>query len=204
MKNKLKAAAVLIIIMLVLLLHNMTGRKNYSDISASISAIYNDRLMPATYLFQLSDHLYRNRILAEDIAHSSPQLHTELASHDVVITSLIKDYETTYLTPEEKREWELFKNSLQTYNATRTEPGQELSAQTYFRQTIFHLNELTRIQVGEGGQLHRSSNAVIREAYMFSELEISFVLILGVFAVVLISLPDKPLLQKKPKHYSLN
>lgn len=202
MKHKLKAAVALVVIMLLLLLNNMTGRRNFVNLRQAIASIYEDRLIPATYIFGLSDHLYQNRLLAETEAHN-PALQQRLAEHDRVIAELIRSYETTYLTQEEQQQWQLFKERLHAYNQVRTGADAGVAV-AQFNGALQHLNALSRIQAGEGRALHRSSRYLLDGTTTMATFELSLVIVLGILAVFLISLPDRPLTGRKPEGYSLN
>jgi hypothetical protein len=62
-KDKMKMAAVLLLIIVLILVNNISNRKTFSNLNESIASIYKDRLMPATYIFQLTDHLYQKKLL---------------------------------------------------------------------------------------------------------------------------------------------
>ena len=201
--NKFKAAAALLVIMVLLVLNNFTGRKSFVNVGESFSSIYNDRLMPATYIFNISDHLYRSRLLLDG---DKPDLSLErqLAAHDGQIVGLIRDYETTYLTAEEEKQWQAFKSHLEVYHATRFDPAFEHTAMTHFNDMMQCLHNLSRIQVGEGSALHTSSKAIIAGSNTFSEFEMSLVVVLGLFSVVMISLPQKPFAGGYGQQFSMN
>ncbi len=185
-----KAAAVLIVVMALLLFSNLTDRRSFRNVRDSFSSIYNDRLMPATYIFSMSDHLYQSRLLME-ADRENPLLEEELLVHDEIIATLISNYETTYLTEEESKQWASFKTHLYAYNRLRTDPSQERITTAHFNDALHCLNALSQIQVGEGSALHTHSRAIIDGTNAFSDFEISLVMVLGVISLVLISLPEK-------------
>jgi hypothetical protein len=158
--------------------------------------------MPATYIFGLSDHLYQNRLLTES-GGDAAELQRSLAQHDREIEGLIRDYENTWLTPEEQQQWLLFKQELHAYNQTRTDANAALTL-THFDKALQHLNALSRIQAGEGSALYKSSGSLLKGTRTMAAFEASLIILLGVLAVFLISLPDRPLTGRKPEGYSLN
>lgn len=87
--NKAKAALLLFGMMVLLLLHHISGRKHFSDVNASVASIYNDRLVPATYLFHISEHLYENRLLIEEKPGDIQGLQERLVAHDQEIVRLM-------------------------------------------------------------------------------------------------------------------
>jgi hypothetical protein len=56
--NKTKAAFVLLIVMLTILLSNFNTLQNSKKTNENINAIYNDRLVVARYIFQYANELH--------------------------------------------------------------------------------------------------------------------------------------------------
>ncbi|MCK7555393.1 MCP four helix bundle domain-containing protein [Chitinophaga sedimenti] len=102
--KRYKICAIFVMIIALVLLQNVLERRHISNLDHSVAAIYKDRLLPATYLYGISNHLHQQRLLAADATYSR-------AAHDVAITNLIKEYELTHLTPEEKSNGPLLNNS---------------------------------------------------------------------------------------------
>src|SRR6478736_2767354 len=111
-KDKTKVVAVLLLIIVLILVNNISNRKTLSKLNESIASIYKDRLMPATYIFQLTDHLYQKQLLQNTEDNSSGNA----ANHDSAVAAIIKTYESTYLTKAEKNQWMIFKKELEQYN----------------------------------------------------------------------------------------
>jgi hypothetical protein len=197
LKNRAKAAIVLLAIMCLVLLGNLAGRQNYSNLDRSISSIYKDRLMPATYIYEISDHLYQKRLLQEE---SNPKsMAGERSIHDKAIASLIHDYEQTFLTPEEKNQWDEFKQQLAAYNALAL--NSSMASRQHFNEAMNRLHSLSRLQVGEGTELQKNAKAIISGSNIMSTFELSVLVILGFSAIILISKPEK---LGPSKNYSLN
>lgn len=213
-RHKLKAAAVFTGIILVIILGNFSERSSFSDLDASMSSIYNDRLKPATYLYEISNNLYQKRLV---LAHtgSTPDVPLDQAirQHDQAIADLVRAYEKTMLTTEEKTAWKNFLASLENYQlmeqgliaAAAENRGVELFSATTagFNQTIRHLNELSRIQIGVGNSLQKSSHSIVSNTLMFANVEISLLIILALFTLVILSTTDKALF-RHPQNSAMN
>ena len=116
--------------------------------------------------------------------------------HDTAIAGLIKKYETTYLTAGEKEQWALFKENLENYSTqSGTQIRNEKVTNTAFDKLLQSLNALSSIQANEGSKIFKISSVNINGTIIMSQLEIALLLILGIFALVLISLGDNKLLQ---------
>ncbi len=206
-KHKIKAAFVLAIIILVILLGNLVIRERFSSIDKSMSSIYNDRLKPSAYLYDISHNIYQKRLLHnEDVnAHTSSLIY----SHNKTIATLIGQYEQTVLTDEEKQQWKLFKQHLYRYNALEndwlkagneqmtTAANNELLAA--FNLALKNLDNLSNIQVGEGNYLQRNTTSMVNSSLVFSSLEISLLIILGLFTLVILSVSDNAIFKQHQK-----
>ncbi|GAA6770305.1 MCP four helix bundle domain-containing protein [Flavobacterium sp. CGRL2] len=63
--NKMKAAFILLIVMLIILLGNFNTLRNSKNVNDNINAIYKDRLVVAHYIFQYSKELHFIKAEAE-------------------------------------------------------------------------------------------------------------------------------------------
>jgi len=143
----------------------------------------------------LTDHLYQKRLLYNAYDSAGPAI-SGVNSHDIAIASLIKTYETTYLTAAEKEQWALFKENLENYSTqSGTQIRNEKVTNTAFDKLLQSLNALSSIQANEGSKIFKISSVNINGTIIMSQLEIALLLILGIFALVLISLGDNKLLQ---------
>jgi len=198
-KNRL--GLLLVAIMSVILLNNIYGRQSVTDLDQAISSIYKDRLMPATYIFQITDHLYQKRLIHDQ----QPGNAAMLREHNEAIATLIHDYETTHLTKEEHHHWAAFKQQLNSYNAIAGmgPAAQKQLTEQRFSQTIQHLNSLSQIQAGEGNHLRKDSMDILSNTTMRSYLEVVLIIALGVLSLVMLGLTQKNMYQM-PQQASLN
>lgn len=51
--NKSRVALLLSVVIVLILLNNLWERKRFSNLEHSIASIYQDRLLPATYLYEI-------------------------------------------------------------------------------------------------------------------------------------------------------
>jgi hypothetical protein len=190
-KNKAKVALLLAVLMVIIALNNLWERKSFSRLERSIASIYQDRLLPATYLYEISSHLYQKKLLLEKGA-GTPGIN----EHNHAINKLIKSYELTYLTDAEKRQWALFKTHLSAYNREeeQQQPSQ-LRLDKSFTPALATLNRLSQIQAGEGRNLQHSSKGIIDGSLLASHLEIAILIILGIAAMALINMRDRNIFQ---------
>ncbi len=187
-KTKFKVCCLFIVIIVLVLLNNLRERKSINRLDHSISAIYQDRLLPATYLYGIANHLYEQRLMGSD-------------GHPAAIDSLVTVYERTYLTPDEKKQWVSFKEHLARYRALAA-GSDTLAMVREFQLTINNLNALSSIQIGEGKLLQTDSKSIVSGSTLSSRLELTLLIILGVLAIVLLGLTEKAF--NPEEHQSLN
>lgn len=210
-RSKFKICCVLIVIIVLVLLNNLRSRKHISRLDKSVSSIYQDRLLPATYLYEISNRLYQKRLMLEEKSGLKAGWASWKAEKDKEIDSLVKIYDSTYLTKEEQEQWTLFKQQLKRYtemeNAAFTEMSgsmhlsatSEGSLDEHFRQSAALLNNLAVIQAGEGKNLQTGSHDIASGSVIGSHLEMVLLIILGLMALILLSMSDKHVLNTDQK-----
>lgn len=202
LKEKKKAAVALFVALAVILLNLFFNSKDYDKLDQNMSSIYNDRLMPAGYLFQISDHLYQKQLLHMDKRIPSTDLKQQLEQHDLSIAKLVKAYEATYLTTAEKQYWTKLLQSMKAYQLAE---GKEAELQVNAMEASFinaqlALNQLNTIQATEGSLLQRSSKAIISETVLHTYLEITMIIVLAVIVLSLLAGRENPFFPIEQKH----
>ncbi|HRO43252.1 MAG TPA: MCP four helix bundle domain-containing protein [Flavipsychrobacter sp.] len=215
-RHKLRAALGLTAISIIILLSNFFERKSFTNLDSSMNSIYQDRLMPASYLYEISNHLYQKRLSHESNAQNTEgMVRAKVAEHNAAIAAIITKYETTVLTKDETTQWAAFKNHLTDYNlleeqwlhhyATPNATGDAMHLQVVaqFDKALANLNSLTKIQVGEGDNLQKTSHSIVSNTLLLSYLEISLLIVLSLFTLVILSTTDRVLFRNN-QHQMLN
>ena len=210
LKHKTKAVALLALLLAFILVGDLLERNRYSRLDSSMNSIMNDRLKPANYIYSISNNLYEKKLLAANLQGlPAEEISRQKARHDQQIAALIKSYETTYLTPEEKLQWAAFRSSLDNYNSIEQQlflaGGEQLraSADAGFDRTIAHLDALSIIQVGEGTTISKTSHSIINSSLLLSYLEISLLIVLGLYTLIIVSASDNAVFRQK-QHQVMN
>lgn len=210
-RNKFKICCVLIVIIVLVLLNNLRSRKNISSLDRSVSSIYQDRLLPATYLYEISNRLYQKRLMLEEKSGLPADWTVRKAVKDREIDSLLRIFDSTYLTKDEQMQWLKFRERLQSYNRMENaafaamsdsaglSAAEEVSLDEGFRQSVTLLNNLTVIQVGEGKNLQTGSHDIASGSVLGSHLEMALLIVLGLMAMILLSMTDKHVLNSDQK-----
>jgi hypothetical protein len=201
--NKTKAAFILLIVMLIILLSNFNTLQNSKKTNENINAIYNDRLVVARYIFQYTNELHLIKTEATqtklDDIHKKDAIRVALKN----IQKIDKLYLETVLTPKEKTSFVAFLASCsaihrqsQNKNWSQVAHSSNLALQT--------LELLSQIQIEEGKSKLSSSNALHNGNNTLGELQIALLVILGGFALYLLMVKKSKINIKIPQSPSMN
>ncbi|RYD58410.1 MAG: hypothetical protein EOP56_05715 [Sphingobacteriales bacterium] len=199
-RNKFKAATVLAFILGLILCSIFWDRQRFTDLDHSVSSIYNDRLMPSTYIFQITDLLYQKRLLHEHAMQQGPNAAAESKKHDKAIAGLVKNFEATVLTQEERLQLLQFKSYLYAYTRLegeaynkvyRSDKVLEQQLVQTFDKTMHCLGALSKIQVGEGMHLTKDSRSIINGGVSMTNFEVALLIVLGLYSLILLTASDK-------------
>lgn len=194
-----KAGVSLGVILLAVLGNNLWERNNIEELDRSVSSIYDDRLIPATHVFQLTDHMYKKRLLWSEAEQPgrAEELRAGLDTHDAAIAAVVKEFEATYLVAEESRalagfkaRWAACRELEQRWAAA---PSADLRAAMSgeFDEAVRQLGLLSQIQQHVGKDLKQGSKSLLASSTVLSELEISLLLVVCLLLQILL-VPSKP------------
>jgi hypothetical protein len=203
-EQKLKAGMLLAGIMLSIILVDLLEKQNIREIKDSVTSIYDDRLVPATDLFFISEKLYRKHFLLERFFNDSKgnlkKVQAELRQHDRDIAGLISKFEKTRLVKEESKSLKAAKSKIDNYKllearvievagATTKAAGQkvfERDGRPALEKATQQLSNLTTIQTTEGSALLKSSEISISSSDNLRSLHIALAIIVGIIILILV------------------
>ena len=209
------------VVMFLVIITNIIERKNIGEMNHSVHSIYEDRLVPATDIFSLTENLYSKRFLMENYLKDNfkgndAKLIQDLNIHDTTINSLISKYEKTYLVDQESKYLSEFKSKVKDYsnlekdilNLSKIE-GKEAAMHLYQTQgidahknTIYQLSVLNRIQSVIGGELIKDSKGIVASSNLLSTLQIVLAIITGIIILILIF--SSRMIKQTHKNFHLN
>lgn len=177
LKYKTRIGLLLGILLICLLGNNILGQKSFERIGQDARSIYEDRLMPSTYLFDLQDHLYHERTLMQAAAIDGAALSRIRAA----ISAIVAKYEKTRLTREERSEWLHFKTNLQRLHSPKT-----AAAGPAFDLAIHNLMQLNAIQAGVAKDLETRMTDAATASSIRGYLEFALLIVVGAVTLSLI------------------
>lgn len=202
--HKARIAVVLAVIMMIVTLSNVLVRRDIDNIDRSFTSIYNDRLMPATAFFYITESLYNRRLALEKSVFAQGQDEDELkeilSTHDAKIDSLIREFEKTYLVRNEASLLRGFKKQKAAYNeiearviALSYSSDQQGAIDLFenegincFSAMLKDLHHLIVIQAAVGKELLADSHHTVASANMISFLEAGVAIVLGLLVYIIL------------------
>jgi hypothetical protein len=216
-QQKLKAAILLSVIMLLVVLNSVVSKLNIQGIDESFDSIYADRLIPAIDIVYLMENLYNKRLVLEKhllLTTESSTTDTKrlLYGYDQKIDSLITAFEQTYLVEQESKSFKALKTRIDEYavleksilslsTAGHKDKGWELfegNGAAVFHNTITRLNELTNIQSIVGKELMKSSKSDVSISNFYSTLQIVLAIVIG--GIILSLIQSSKIINTPPKN----
>lgn len=201
--NKTKAAFILLLVMVIILLSNFNTLHNSKKTNEDINAIYNDRLVVEHYIFQYANELHS--IKANAI---QPQLNDTQKMEGIAIAlgniqTIDKLYSKTVLTPSEES---FFKSFLSSCIAIKEQNRNKNWTQiaNCSNQALQTLEQLSDLQIKEGKSKLDHSTAIHNGNSSLGELEIALLVILTGITTYLLLAKKNKIKIKIPEAPSLN
>lgn len=201
--NKTKAAFILLVVMLIILLGNFNTLQNSKNVNENINAIFNDRLVVAHYIFQYSKELHFIKAEAEKFDLSDTTKKDEIIQTLSVIHNIDDLYAKTVLTNKEKQYFDTFLSSCK-------EIDKEVANKNWSKivvlstQALKTLESLSQIQIQEGKAKLASANALYSKNDSLGQLQIALLIILGGITFYLLIVKKIKRTIKVPEPPSLN
>jgi hypothetical protein len=192
-KNKARMILALAVLTAMLLLANWNGRDNVRELDKTLTSIMNDRLLPATFVHEISNRLYENKLATA----SGADAQTKVSSNYVAIEVLAKKYEATQLTREESAKWKAFRVQLRNLQKQEVDKN---NAEHVFTQALKSLDQLIAIQVGESSRLLQSGQKNVSSSILTSNFGAVICVILGLFIMMLLSAREQLILRHDERH----
>lgn len=198
-RRKISAALLLAAIFVLLFAKNILDSKNVSQLGSSFSSVYEDRLVVESYIYQMSEHLFRKKIMidtAENMA-SALAIRTMVTQYQHSIETLINAYEKTKLTESEEASFLEFKKNVgmlseverEYFAAVAQGRFDEESRQRIdrkFNEASGNLGLLSGIQISEGKILNDNTQKIVAGSSILTQFETGILIAVGLMVLVLV------------------
>jgi len=207
--KKRKISGFLIIGVLLVLLYgkNLLERQSFRAVSGTLSNVYEDRLLVESYIFQISEKLFKIQRLVDHctINYDYSQAVVEISMEEQAILKIVGAFESTQLTEQEALLLADFKQiivkdlSIKSYQLLYNDSSGVNEEQVkVYDQKIARaqqdLVKLSSIQLEEGEKLVSKAKSLINRSQIWAQFELALLLILVL--VIYVYIFKKPVVEE--------
>lgn len=207
--KKRKISGFLIIGVLLVLLYgkNLLERQSFRAVSGTLSNVYEDRLLVESYIFQISEKLFKIQRLVDHctINYDYSKAVVEISMEEQAILKIVGAFESTQLTEQEARLLADFKRiiekdlSIKSYQLLYNDSSGVNEEQVkVYDQKIARaqqdLVKLSSIQLEEGEKLVSKAKTLINRSQIWAQFELALLLILVL--VIYVYIFKKPVVEE--------
>jgi hypothetical protein len=187
--NKIKWILGILLIFILILSTNLIDRNNFVRVKDSVVTIYEDRLIANDIIFEISKSVHEKEI-ALALSDSVFLSQTNIKVNDT-IQSLIKRFELTKLTLEERKIFDDLKNNLQ---SLVTSENRFVNSGFANRNDVLkhlskiknNLDALSKVQLSEGRKQMSISKHAIDTVELFTQIEIYLLVFLAIIIQIIV------------------
>ena len=196
---KTKIAIALILVMFLIFAKSLVDKSNVDELEASFVTVYEDRLVVQDYIFNITELLFRMRLVVANTESFEQYLavKNQVIDYHEQILAIISSFERTYLTPKEEQYLNDFKElvskklEIQSYFSSMetSEKNYENSVLRFnsdFERVFNDLKELSKIQLLEGKKLANLSYRIKARSDIWLQFEYAVLFILLIIISMLI------------------
>ena len=207
--KKRKISGFLIIGVLLVLLYgkNLLERQSFRAVSGTLSNVYEDRLLVESYIFQISEKLFKIQRLVDHctINYDYSKAVVEISMEEQAILKIVGAFESTQLTEQEALLLADFKRiiekdlSIKSYQLLYNDSSGVNEEQVkVYDQKIARaqqdLVKLSSIQLEEGEKLVSKAKTLINRSQIWAQFELALLLILVL--VIYVYIFKKPVVEE--------
>ena len=198
-RRKISAALLLAAIFVLVLVKNVVDGEHVAQLGSSFSSVYEDRLMVESYIFRISEHLFRKKILMDtsNSIAAAERIRPQVDGHSAAISHIITQYEKTKLTEAETRFFSDFKENIRQLTALEDSYFHSLSVgddphevrnniNSEFNKASTNLGHLSGIQISEGRILNEHSKKIVAGSSLLTQFELGILIAIGLMIMVLV------------------
>lgn len=185
--DKLKWILGILMVFALIITTNLIDKNNFTRVRDSVVTIYEDRLVAKDLIIKMLSDIH-----AKEIAVKTSDSSFFLNKNKIINTNLealITKYEKTKLIPDERKEFEDFKNNLtllldeEKDFFTKNNTSKLIVYLTNLKQ---NLNNLATIQLNEGSRQMSISKKALNKVELFTQIEIYILVFLALVIQVIV------------------
>ncbi|HET8828411.1 MAG TPA: MCP four helix bundle domain-containing protein [Pelobium sp.] len=213
-KEKMKAAIILVVLMVGIIVSNLLEKRITSKNDFTVSSIFEDRLQPSIYLYEMRTLNEQRQFVLEEYLHASDledinRLEDKMQSIHQSFDDLLIKYKATFLVDEEQNMLNELNSSLKSFDSTfvaidLSQQKEEVVKAT--KNSIVeindHLGKLNKLQSKVGRQLLVDYKKDTYYSSFLNTFQILLSVLIGV--IILNMVANSRLLNKNDQKINLN
>lgn len=186
---------------------NLIERGSFRSISGTFTEVYDDRLLVESYIFQISEKLFRIQKLIDhcDINHDYSKVVEEISVEEKAILNLVAAFEATRLTEPEavllsdfkrivEKDLSIKASQLLYSEASGINKEQVKIYDQKIARAQQDLVNLSKIQLEEGKKLVTKAKTLINRSQIWAQFELA--LLISLVLVIYLFIFKKPLIEE--------
>ena len=194
--RRINTILALAVVFLLVLATNRIDQYHFKTAQTNMNEVFEDRVLVQDYIFSISRELHTRQLKLYDTV---PQTTNSGSEQTESVSQILSKFEATKLTPAEYNLLKQFKSDFNTLEGLDRNPSTQTDVQLRKRKSDQlaalqqNLLELSEIQVRESRRLTRESQKSLDVSNLLANLEIFFLIVIGIALQVLIFYKSKKL-----------
>jgi hypothetical protein len=221
-RQKRKFGSALGIVLIIIMLATWFVNFTIQEVDNQFKSVYQDRLVPAAYMTEILERYYQNQLLLEQHLQSGSEAKQDSLANlwqiNIIANStLIRQFETTYLTKQEAiylknfkqavKDLQLIQEQILAYSRNNDKQAAFLlykeQNQGQFQRLLSPLHDLITLQEQVGHELYLSADRKVKSMKLTSYMVIAMSVIIALIAGALLQ-ANRSINIRKPQKYHLN
>lgn len=194
--RRINTILALAVVFLLVLATNRIDQHHFKTAQANMNEVFEDRVLVQDYIFSISRELHTRQL---KLYGAVPQTTNSGSEQRESVSQILSKFEATKLTPAEYNLLKKFRKDFNALEASDRNPSTQTDVQLRKQKNEQladlqqNLLELSEIQVRESRRLTRESQKSLDVSNLLANLEIFFLIVIGIALQVLIFYKSKKL-----------
>lgn len=193
LSQRVQISLILGVALFMILGSNRLNQRYYSEVNSTVNSVYKDRVVVQGYIFELNNIFHEKEVRFLDKK-------TINGSDSARVAKILVDFGNTELTEEESRLLKDLDQQVQNLNKIETSTPISISSLSENEQSDHYklLNQigqtlvgLADVQLDQSNRLNIFSQSLLDTISILSNIEIAFMILIGLIILVLIFYPFK-------------
>ncbi len=192
---KLQAGLAMAVVFLLVLATNRLDKRHFTTVQNTVNSVYEDRVVAQDYIYRLNN-IFQDKRFFIGLHDSLP----DGTNENRQIEELLADFEKTKLTTKESFYFKVLQDdfeNLKTLERSIKSNGVGITEnlrskmESAIKKIMADMDDLAQTQLTESRQLTETAKKSLDTTNLLSNLEIIFLIVIGIIVQVIIFYPNK-------------